>query len=154
MDVIISNEQQAVPFNEAMENMLRRALAQVAESYGIEAEAEVGVTLVDDARIHELNRDYRGKDRPTDVLSFALNDGEENLAGNPAALLLGDIILSLETAVRQAEEYGHSIEREAAYLTVHGMLHLLGYDHETDDEKAEMRAEEEHVMQLLGIGRE
>ncbi len=153
MEVIIHNEQQAIMLESAMKDMLHQVVAQVALVYGLADEAEVGITLVDDAAIHEMNRQYRGKDSATDVLSFALNDGEEQLEGNPAALLLGDIILSLETAMRQAEEYGHSLEREMAYLTVHGMLHLLGYDHECEAEKAEMRQEEEHVLMLLGIGR-
>jgi probable rRNA maturation factor len=154
MEVIIHNEQQAIVLESAMQDMLHQVVAQVALVYGLADEAEVGITLVDDAAIHEMNRQYRGKDSATDVLSFALNDGEEQLEGNPAALLLGDIILSLETAMRQAEEYGHSLEREMAYLTVHGMLHLLGYDHECEAEKNEMRQEEEHVLMLLGIGRE
>lgn len=154
MEVIITNEQRSIAVEAMLEDMLKTVLAKMAEVYGLDEAAEVGVTLSDDAGIHALNRDYRGKDRPTDVLSFALNDGEENVLGNPAALLLGDIIISLETAKRQAEEYNHSLEREIAYLTVHGMLHLLGYDHEIEEEKAEMRKEEEHVLGLLGIVRE
>lgn len=145
----------------AMEQMLMQVLNKTAEVYGLEPRAEVSVVLADDAYIHSLNRQYRGKDTPTDVLSFAMNEpcaGEQEpaIAQAPAELeiLLGDIIISLDTAARQAEEFGHSLERELAYLTVHGMLHLLGYDHEVQADQAEMRQEEEHVLTQLGITRD
>ncbi|SFL32489.1 rRNA maturation RNase YbeY [Pelosinus propionicus] len=137
-----------------MEQIVRSVLNKTAEVYGIEPHTEVSVVLADDDYIHQLNRQYRGKDCSTDVLSFALNEGEEpQIVNGPEEILLGDIIISLETAARQAEEYGHSLERELAYLTTHGILHLLGYDHMTEDEKAEMRQEEEHILLLLGITR-
>lgn len=144
-----------------MEQMLTRVLNKAADVYGLEPQTEVSVVLADDEYIHQLNRQYRGKDTPTDVLSFAMNDlcageHEPDITETPAdiEILLGDIIISLETTARQAEEYGHSLERELAYLTVHGMLHLLGYDHEEEEERREMRQEEEHVLSLLGITRE
>lgn len=144
-----------------MERMLTQVLNKAAEVYGIEPQAEVSVVLADDDYIHQLNHQYRGKDRPTDVLSFAMNDhcaGEHEpaiaAAPDDSEILLGDIVISLETTARQAEEFGHGLERELAYLTVHGMLHLLGYDHEAEAERAEMRQEEEHVLSLLGITRE
>lgn len=134
---------------------MRAVLRKAADVYGLTENNEVSLVFCDDAYIRNLNRDYRGKDQPTDVLSFALNEGEEpEIVDGPAQVLLGDIIISLETAARQAEEYNHSLEREVAYLTVHGMLHLLGYDHMTEEDKAEMRMEEEHVLSLLGITRE
>lgn len=134
---------------------MRAVLRKAADVYGLTENNEVSLVFCDDAYIQNLNRDYRGKDQPTDVLSFALNEGEEpEIVDGPAQVLLGDIIISLETAARQAEEYNHSLEREVAYLTVHGMLHLLGYDHMTEEDKAEMRLEEEHVLSLLGITRE
>lgn len=134
---------------------MRAVLRKAADVYGLTENNEVSLVFCDDAYIQNLNRDYRGKDQPTDVLSFALNEGEEpEIVDGPAQVLLGDIIISLETAARQAEEYNHSLEREVAYLTVHGMLHLLGYDHMTEEDKAEMRMEEEHVLSLLGITRE
>jgi probable rRNA maturation factor len=137
-----------------MEQIVKSVLNKTAEVYGIEPHTEVSVVLADDGYIHQLNRQYRGKDCSTDVLSFALNEGEEpQIVNGPEEVLLGDIIISLETAARQAEEYGHSLERELAYLTTHGILHLLGYDHMTEDEKAEMRQEEEHILFLLGITR-
>lgn len=137
-----------------MEQIVRLVLNKAAEAYAIEPHAEVSVVLSDDNYIHQLNRQYRGKDCPTDVLSFALNEGEEPaIIGGPGEVLLGDIIISLETAGRQAEEFGHSLERELAYLTVHGILHLLGYDHMTEAEKKEMRHEEEYILAFLGINR-
>ncbi|WP_425061379.1 Endoribonuclease YbeY [Sporomusa carbonis] len=145
----------------AMEQMLTQVLNKAAEVYGIQQRAEVSVVLADDEYIHQLNRQYRGKDTPTDVLSFAMNeycadDHEPDIADAPEdiEILLGDIVMSLETAARQAEEFGHSLERELAYLTVHGMLHLLGYDHENETERVEMRQEEEYILSLLGITRE
>jgi len=130
-------------------------LRKAADVYGLTENNEVSLVFCDDAYIQDLNKKYRGKDQSTDVLSFALNEGEEpEIVDGPSQVLLGDIIISLETAARQAEEYNHSLEREVAYLTVHGMLHLLGYDHMTEEDKAEMRIEEEHVLSLLGITRD
>jgi len=137
-----------------MEQVLKSVLQKTAEIYEIEPQTEVSIVLANDEYIHQLNRQYRGKDCPTDVLSFALNEGEEvEVIDGPAEVLLGDIIISLETTARQAQEYGHSLERELAYLTVHGMLHLLGFDHMTEEDKQEMRQEEEYVLGLLGIQR-
>lgn len=139
----------------AMEQMVTLVLEKTAELMGVEPQAEVSVVFADDAYIHELNREYRGKDCSTDVLSFALNEGEEpDVIGGPEETLLGDIVISLDTAARQAEEFGHSLERELAYLTVHGMLHLLGFDHEAEDDKAVMRQKEEQVLSLLGYTRQ
>ena len=137
-----------------MEQTVSSVLKKTAEVYDIESHTEVSIVLADDAYIHGLNRQYRDKDCPTDVLSFALNEGDEpEIIDGPEEVLLGDIIISLETAARQAEEYGHSLERELAYLTVHGILHLLGYDHMNEEEKKEMRQEEKYVLSLLGIHR-
>lgn len=139
----------------AMEQMVMLVLAKTAEVMSVEPHAEVSVVFADDAYIHELNRDYRGKDTPTDVLSFALNEGAEpDIIGGPEETLLGDIIISLDTAARQAEDFGHSLERELAYLTVHGMLHLLGFDHEAEAEKIVMRQKEEQVLSQLGYTRQ
>ncbi|HWR06135.1 rRNA maturation RNase YbeY [Sporomusa sp.] len=145
----------------AMEQMLMQVLNKAAEVYGLEPQSEVSVMLADDDYIRQLNCQYRGKDMPTDVLSFAMNehcsgDHEPEITEAPddIEILLGDIIISLDTTARQAEEFGHSMERELAYLTVHGMLHLLGYDHEVQEERLEMRQEEEYVLSLLGITRD
>lgn len=140
---------------EQLEQTVRAVLRKAADVYGLTENNEVSLVFCDDAYIQGLNKNYRGKDQPTDVLSFALNEGEEpEIVDGPSHILLGDIIISLETAARQAEEYNHGLEREVAYLTVHGMLHLLGYDHMTEEDKAEMRIEEEHVLSLLGITRD
>ena len=137
-----------------MEQMLLSVLQKTAEVYDIPPKTEVSLVLSSDEYIHTLNREYRGIDSSTDVLSFALNEGEEPVVMNgPEEVLLGDIVISMETATRQAMEYGHSLERELAYLAVHGILHLLGYDHMADEEKRNMRLEEEHVLSLLGINR-
>jgi probable rRNA maturation factor len=100
-------------------------------------QAELSLLLCDDAFIHTLNRDYRGKDRPTDVLAFAQREGE---GADPDDEILGDVIISIPTAARQAAERGHSTAREVQVLLVHGFLHLLGYDHGDDTEEAEMEA--------------
>jgi len=141
--------------------MVTQVLNKAADVYGLELQTEVSVVLADDEYIRQLNCQYRGKDMPTDVLSFAMNeqgadDSEPDItdAPNDLEILLGDIIISLETTARQAEEFGHSLDRELAYLTIHGMLHLLGYDHEEQQDKLAMRKEEEHVLSLLGITRE
>ena len=138
-----------------LEEILTSVLKKTSELYDLEAQSEVSVVLVDDRYIRQLNREYRDNDYATDVLSFALNEGDEPqiIDGSPENLL-GDIIISLETAVRQANEYGHSLEREVAFLTVHGMLHLLGYDHEEEADRQEMRREEEFVLGKLGITRD
>ena len=130
-------------------------LQKAAEVYGLADSDEVSVVFCDDAYIRQLNRDYRGQDKATDVLSFALDEGEEpDVHDGPAQHLLGDIIISLDTAARQAEDYGHTLERELAYLAIHGMLHLLGYDHMDEADQQEMRTEEEYVLTRLGITRD
>lgn len=138
-----------------MKETVTAVLTEAAKVLAISPQAEVGVVFADDVYIRELNRDYRGVDAATDVLSFALDEGEEpEVQGGPEESLLGDIVISLETAERQAAEFGHSLEREMAYLTVHGMLHLVGYDHEEEADKAAMRRQEENILAALGIGRE
>lgn len=130
-------------------------LQKAAEVYGLADSDEVSVVFCDDAYIRQLNRDYRGQDKATDVLSFALDEGEEPAVHDgPVQHLLGDIVISLDTAARQAEDYGHTLEREMAYLAIHGMLHLLGYDHMDEADQQEMRTEEEYVLTRLGITRD
>lgn len=136
--------------------MLEKALQQTAPDLG--PDVDVSVTLVDDGQIHELNKEYRGVDRPTDVLSFSLlEEGEEAapviVGEQPGPLLLGDLVISLERARAQAEDYGHSYEREVAFLACHGMLHLLGWDHETPDEERVMMAKTEEILGSLGLVR-
>lgn len=151
--VIVSDEQEKLPSDRlapVLEAAVRSAIQVAKLPTG--QDIEVSLVLVDDEAIHKMNRTYRGIDRPTDVLSFPM-ESEPILPGEPQAeQLLGDIVISLERAALQAEEYGHSLEREAAYLTVHGLLHLVGHDHETDAQKAQMRALEEEVLGLLELG--
>ena len=154
MEVIISNypEELAVP-QEYVDNVAAAA-EMVGRLYGVE-NGEVSITLTDNAYIHKLNKQYRGIDRPTDVLSFALNESEEpEIEGGMTVNVLGDLIISVERAEEQAADFGHSVRREMAFLTVHGMLHLLGYDHMKDEEREEMEAEQRFVMEKLGISRE
>jgi probable rRNA maturation factor len=124
----------------------RRTLRRRAEkmlAFLAKDEAELSVAFVDDAIIHELNRDYRHKDKPTDVLAFALREGE---LGHLAGDNLGDVVISLDTARRQADERGIHPREEVRMLLAHGILHLLGWDHQTDDEDLRMRAETERLM--------
>ncbi len=154
MEVIISHYPEELTFPDEIEENAKRAVEMVGKLYGVE-NAEVSVTLTDDAYIHTLNRQYRNIDKPTDVLSFALNESEEpEITDGPEVNVLGDIIISVERAGEQAKEYGHSLQREIAFLTVHGMLHLLGYDHMEEEERLEMEQEQRIVMEQLGISRE
>lgn len=135
--------------------LIRKCCAAVLRAEKFSDPAEVSVSFVDNEQIRELNRDYRNKDAATDVLSFPLGeDGVYDKNEETGALLLGDIVISVERAKEQAEQYGHSLERELGWLTVHSMLHLLGYDHETGEEEArDMRAREEAVLTSLGLTR-
>lgn len=154
MEVIISNYPEELSFPQEIIDNVTKAAEMVGKLYGVE-NGEVSVTLTDNAYIHTLNCQYRGIDRPTDVLSFALNESEEpEIDGGLDVNVLGDLIISVERAEEQAADYGHSVRREMAFLTVHGMLHLLGYDHMEDEERAEMEAEQRFVMDKLGIPRE
>ena len=153
MEIEIRREPEMLAVSDADITAVRRAIETVGRLYGAE-DAEVSVTLTDDAHIHELNRIYRAVDRPTDVLSFALTESEEpEIVGAQGHDVLGDLVISLEHVAAQAEEYGHSPLRELSFLTVHGMLHLLGYDHMEAAERQEMEEEQRHVMEELGIAR-
>lgn len=133
--------------------LVRKAILSTLEYEGIENDCEVSVTFTDNAGIWELNRSYRNVDRPTDVLSFPQIDyenGEE--IGDEEPAMLGDIVLSLERAREQAAEFGHSFERECAFLCAHSTLHLLGYDHElSDEDDADMRRRQHDIMDRMGL---
>mgnify|MGYP005773890021 FL=1 len=119
-------------------------------------ESEISISIVDDAEIQQINRQFRGIDRPTDVLSFpqlTFAEGEKMERNENGEVMLGDIIISLERAKAQAEEYGHSLKREIAFLTAHSMLHLLGYDHMEPEEEAEMFARQKAILEIAGIPR-
>lgn len=114
-------------------------------------DSEVSVTFVTDEEIHRLNLEYRGKDSATDVLSFALNEGEEEIIGEGLPNAMGDIIISVDTAKAQAEEYQHALEREICFLAVHGFLHLSGYVHDTEEEEKEMFTRQKEILEAYGI---
>jgi ribosome-associated GTPase EngA len=154
MEVIISNYPEELTFPQEYIDNVKAAAEMVGKLYDVE-NGEVSITLTNNAYIHTLNKQYRGIDRPTDVLSFALNESEEpEIEGEPEVDVLGDLIISVERAEEQAADYGHSVRREMAFLTVHGMLHLLGYDHMEDADREEMEEEQRYVMGQLGISRE
>ncbi len=154
--VTIVNKQKEVKIPTGIRMLCRRACAAVLKGEGIVGNVEIDISFVNDEEILRLNKDFRNIDASTDVLSFPLGDNE-NKEINPAtnAWMLGDVIISVEHAVRQAEEYGHSIQREIAFLTVHSVLHLLGYDHVNGGIEAEtMREKEENVLLEMGLTRE
>ena len=153
--VYITNHQKAVKIPSGLRILIRRSCTAVLEYEKFEGPAEISVTFVDNAAIQELNAQYRGKDMPTDVLSFPLGEnGVYDKNEDTGASLLGDIVISMEKAMEQAELYGHALQREVAFLTVHSMLHLLGYDHEAGGlEAVRMREKEEAVLVQLGLPR-
>jgi len=143
--------------NQVDAELIEQAIAAALVAEGVDGAIEVSVLVTDDATLHQLNRDYRNVDTPTDVLSFADDDENDTAFVRPpdAPRYLGDLAISSESVILQAAEYGHSRVRELAFLTVHGMLHLLGYDHERGAaDQAAMRAREELIMQQIGLPRE
>jgi probable rRNA maturation factor len=156
MTVTIHNIQTVKPIDSAWPDEFAAILEQGLAAHGKPA-AEVSLILADDACIKQLNSDYRGIDQPTDVLSFALDEDPADLPiiGTPEEFpdLLGDIYVSVERAFEQAERYGHSPQREIAYLAVHGLLHLLGFDHQDPAATAAMRSAEEQILAEFQLGR-
>jgi probable rRNA maturation factor len=135
---------------------IERVINFAAKKQNVEEHSEVSVTFVSNERIQEINREYRDKDNPTDVISFAmeeLGEGEIELAGIEMPRVLGDIIISVPKAIEQAEEYGHSFLRELGFLAVHGFLHLLGYDHMTEEEEKEMFTLQKEILDEYGLKR-
>lgn len=146
-------ERRSVP--ESLISKLTEVIEMALEYENLEDyECEVDLTLVDDAEIHQLNLEHRRMDKTTDVLSFPQYDAIKDMEDLPDPIYLGDIVISVERAMAQAEEFNHSFERELCFLTAHSMLHLFGYDHETEEEQKEMRALEESILEELGITRE
>lgn len=148
---IVCNEENVIA-EEMMETFVKAATICV-EKEGLDPEdMEVSLTFVDGPEIQEINRDYRGVDAVTDVLSFPMiEDFNDIIEGDE--ILLGDVVINMDRVKEQAEEFGHSLEREAVYLFVHSICHLLGYDHMEEDEKVEMRNREEEVMSILDLER-
>ncbi len=146
----------------AVPEELLQKMTEAAE-YAVESEnmhnldkerCEISVTFVDLDEIHELNKQYRGVDKPTDVLSFPQFDDLEEEIPEVCEICLGDVVICEQKAREQAEEFGHSFERELVYLFTHSVLHLLGYDHMEEDEKKAMRAREEEIMKQIGLMRQ
>jgi probable rRNA maturation factor len=153
--VYITNDQKTVKVPSGLRILIRRACNAVLEYEHFEGPAEISVTFVDNAQIAQLNEQYRNKPQPTDVLSFPLGEnGVYDRNQETGAAMLGDIVISMERAMEQANIYGHSLQREVAFLTVHSMFHLLGYDHECGGmEAVKMREKEEATLIQLGLPR-
>ena len=159
--VYIENEQSRIDITEEHENMIRNTAMESLKQEGIGVACEVDILLTDDEAIRQINARFRNVDAPTDVLSFPMASMEKGKiidTGNDSdpdegLLVIGDIVISVETAMRQSEQYGHSFEREIAFLTAHGMYHLMGYDHEVAHDEKEMTEKQEAVLGKLGLRR-
>ncbi|WP_312651047.1 rRNA maturation RNase YbeY [Proteiniclasticum sp.] len=166
--ITVENEQKFVEVGEDLIKAIEETIEFTLEDQRVSYEGEVSVLLVDNETIQEINRENRNIDKPTDVLSFPMIDYEEGKTFTDLyadhdfgveyfdgdALVLGDIVISMEKAAEQAMEYGHSLKREVCYLTVHSVLHLLGYEHMNDEEKQVMRGTEERILNELKITRD
>lgn len=137
----INNQQGKIKINQDLENLLKK-IAEKAAKYEKRDDGNISLALVNNEKIRELNKKFRNKDEATDVLSFPMDEE-----------IWGDIIISTEKIIEQAKEYGHSRQRELAYLYTHGILHLLGYDHKTSSEKEKMREKEEKILEEVGLER-
>lgn len=158
---MIENEQTIIAVNEDMAATVKRTAELCLKLEGFERECEISVLLVDDDAIRKINKEHRKIDRPTDVLSFPMANmkngsiisevGDYDI--DEESLLLGDIVISLERVKKQAGEYGHSFERELAFLTSHGVYHLLGYDHEEPEQEAIMLKKQEAALESMSLTR-
>ena len=158
MAILINNVQQKVPLTKSHFGLIV-SIVQYGLGHYQKKTAEISIIFADDSYIQNLNREYRGLDEPTDVLSFALRDEQPGVPAinavpaNELPELLGDIFISVERAVTQAKNFGHSLERELCYLTIHGLLHLLGFDHHTPEETIKMRQAEELILEKFDLKR-
>ena len=148
MEIYYDDRQDDIEITEEIKNLIEKSIAAVLKVENLDENVEVSVSFVGDDEIRDLNRDYRGVDKSTDVLSFPMDD--EFIIDNR---ILGDVLINTRRVMEQAEELGHSKERELSYLTVHSILHLLGYDHMEDEDKKEMREREKLAMKELSIYR-
>ncbi|MDU6783236.1 MAG: rRNA maturation RNase YbeY [Peptoniphilus harei] len=148
MEIYYDDRQDDIKITEEIKNLIEKSIAAVLKIEKLDENVEVSVSFVGDDEIRDLNREYRGVDKSTDVLSFPMDD--EFIIDNR---ILGDVIINTRRVMEQAEELGHSNERELSYLTVHSILHLLGYDHMEDEDKKEMREREKLAMKELSIYR-
>lgn len=137
--------------------LVEKLVQHAAKVENIEGDAEVSITFVTNEVIHEINKEYRHKDQPTDVISFALEElgeGEVPIVGEGIPRVLGDIIISVDRTKEQAEQFGHSFERELGFLAVHGFLHLLGYDHMNEEDEKVMFGKQDEILLSFGLGRD
>ncbi len=152
--IYITNAQSKFKVTRLLSGLVRRAVGQALKYENVPFLAELSVTFTDNAGIRRLNAEYRNIDRETDVLSFPLYEAGKIKAEAETYTPLGDIVISLEKADEQAKEYGHSFEREVAFLTVHSVLHLLGYDHElSEDDERIMFEKQEEILRKMKLGR-
>ncbi len=150
--IYFENMQESMPVGLKMKSLMRAAVEATLEYENVKNDVEVSITFTDNSTIRRLNSEYRGIDRATDVLSFPIEENAEEMADGEL-LVLGDIVLSLERAREQAEEFGHSYMRECAFLCVHSMLHLLGYDHEIGEaQDTDMRRRQREIIESMGLG--
>lgn len=165
LSIIINNELEEELDKNYMD-IINKVIAESLEQEGCPYEVEISVTITDNDKIKEINREYRNMDKPTDVLSFPLidfntpsnfdeieEDNDEWFDLDTGELMLGDIIISLERAKQQAQEYGHSVEREIGFLTAHSMLHLMGYDHMIQEEEQVMLSKQKQILNEVGLRR-
>lgn len=148
MEIYYDDRQDDIEITEEIKNLIGKSISAVLKVENLDQNVEVSVSFVGDDEIRDLNREYRGVDKSTDVLSFPMDD--EFIIDNR---ILGDVIINTRRVMEQAEELGHSNERELSYLSVHSILHLLGYDHMEDEDKKEMREREKLAMKELSIYR-
>ncbi len=161
MKIAINNDQSKFKVTKKIRDLVRLSVKTALEYMEFPQNCEISVMFCDNERIRRLNRNHRNIDRATDVLSFPLFEYDENgeiiqdeLDFNPnGEMILGDIVISLERAEEQAEEYGHSFEREIGFLTVHSMLHLFGYDHMTEEDEEEMFEYQREILEEMGLTR-
>lgn len=153
MRFIFDDRQDKIELNDELYEKIEDIVLEVLDYEGYDDDYDISISFVDNKEIHELNKQFRGVDRATDVLSFPmLSDEFEDVEYEEQSL--GDIVVSLERALEQSVEYGHSFEREVCFLVCHSMFHLLGYDHDTEENTKEMREKEEAVLAKLNITRE
>ena len=151
-----TNRQSIIPVTKELREIVKRSCVETLYEEGYTGNFEVSVTFTDNENIRRINNQFRDIDRETDVLSFPMTDEGEEFTVDPETecFMLGDIVISLEKALSQAVEYGHSFKREVAFLTVHSMLHLLGYDHEkSEEEEKEMFGKQDIVLEAMGLTR-
>ncbi|MGY4690349.1 rRNA maturation RNase YbeY [Salibacterium sp. K-3] len=153
MSAVVDFMDETESLTEELQHLMIDVLQHAAAAEGLPEEAELSVTVTDNDTIQDINKQYRGLDKPTDVISFALNEGAEEPGETDMPDLLGDIIISLEKAEEQARAYGHSLKREMGFLAVHGLLHLIGYTHDEPEKEQKMFARQEAVLNDYGLER-